>query len=119
MEISLDGKVAIVTGGSKGIGRGIPTLFAEIGAQVMITSRKPDVLADTASQIGKGVEYFAANSGDPEGIAACVAATVEKFGRVDVMVNNAATSPYQGPLIDCDLPRFDKTWDVNTRGAMV
>jgi len=62
---------------------------------------------------------FAANAGDPDAAAACVAATVERFGRVDILVNNAATNPYLGSMIDIDLPRLDKTHDVNLRGPFV
>jgi NAD(P)-dependent dehydrogenase (short-subunit alcohol dehydrogenase family) len=62
---------------------------------------------------------FAANAGDPDAAAACVAATVERLGRLDVLVNNAATNPYMGRMIDIDLPRLDKTYDVNLRGAFV
>ncbi|HEY8057542.1 MAG TPA: SDR family oxidoreductase, partial [Acidimicrobiales bacterium] len=62
---------------------------------------------------------FAANAGDPEQAEACVAATVARFGRVDILVNNAATNPYQGPTIDVDLSRYDKTFLVNLRGPLV
>ena len=62
---------------------------------------------------------FAANAGDPEAANAAVAATIERFGRLDILVNNAATNPYMGPMIDIDLPRLDKTYDVNLRGAFV
>jgi NAD(P)-dependent dehydrogenase (short-subunit alcohol dehydrogenase family) len=119
MEISLDGKVALVTGASKGIGRAVAARFAESGAKVMLSSRKQDALEEAASGMKGEVEVFAANAGEPEQAEACVAATVERFGSVDILVNNAATNPYMGPMIDIDLGRYDKTFQVNLRGAMV
>lgn len=122
MEITLDGKVALVTGASRGIGKAIAGAFAGAGASVMLSSRKQDALEAAADEIGAGggeTEVFAAHAGEPDQIAACVAATVERFGRVDVLVNNAATNPYMGRAIDIDLPRFDKTWQVNYRGPVV
>lgn len=119
MEIRLDGKVALVTGASKGIGKAIAKTFAENGAKVMLSSRKRDALEAAAAEIDGETAVFAANAGRPDDAAACVAATVEHFGSVDILVNNAATNPYMGPAIDVDLPRYDKTWEVNVRGIMV
>jgi NAD(P)-dependent dehydrogenase (short-subunit alcohol dehydrogenase family) len=119
MQISLEGKVALVTGASRGIGKAIAGAFAGSGASVMLSSRKQDALEATAEEIGGDTAVFAANAGEPDQIAACVAATVERFGRVDILVNNAATNPYMGRAIDIDLPRFDKTWQVNYRGPVV
>ena len=122
MELRLDGKVVLVTGASRGIGRAIAAECAAAGADVMMSSRKIDALEaarDTMAPDGGRIEVFAANAGDPDAAAACVAATVEQFGRVDVLVNNAATNPYMGRMIDIDLPRLDKTYDVNLRGAFV
>ena len=62
---------------------------------------------------------FAANAGEPDQIEACVDFTMERFGALDILVNNAATNPYMGRSIDIDLPRFDKTWQVNYRGVVV
>ncbi|HEX6417490.1 MAG TPA: SDR family oxidoreductase [Acidimicrobiales bacterium] len=122
MEIRLDRKVALVTGASRGIGKAIAAAFAGAGASVMLSSRKQEALDAAASDIGTGggeTAVFAAHAGEPDQIAACVAATVERFGRIDVLVNNAATNPYMGRAIDIDLPRFDKTWQVNYRGPVV
>lgn len=123
MDITLDGKVALVTGASRGIGRAIAEEFARSGAKVVISSRKLDALESTAAEIrsatGGEVDVFAANAGDPEAAAACVAHTIERFGALDVLVNNAATNPYMGSMIDIDLPRLDKTYDVNLRGVFV
>jgi NAD(P)-dependent dehydrogenase (short-subunit alcohol dehydrogenase family) len=122
MQISLEGKVALVTGASRGIGKAISAAFAGAGADVMLSSRKQDALEEAAAEIGTAggrTDVFAANAGETDQIAACVAATVERFGRIDVLVNNAATNPYMGRAIDIDLPRFDKTWQVNYRGPVV
>ena len=118
-KISLDGKVALVTGASKGIGRAIAATFAAAGARVMISSRKQDALDEAAAAMEGEVATFAANAGEPDQIEACVAATVERFGAVDILVNNAATNPYMGRPIDIDLGRYDKTWQVNLRGPLV
>ena len=113
MELRLDGKVALVTGASRGIGRAIAAAFAEAGAQVMISSRKEDALKEAASGMAGNVEYFAANAGDEDAAAACVEATVERLGGLDILVNNAATNPYMGPMMGIDKSRADKTVLVN------
>jgi len=119
MEIRLDGKVALVTGASKGIGKAIATVLAGSGAKVVLSSRKQDALEAAAAEIDGETSVFAANAGDPEQAAAAVAHAMDTFGRVDVLVNNAATNPYMGSSIDIDLPRYDKTWEVNLRGPLV
>ena len=124
MELRLDGQVALVTGASRGIGLAIAEALASAGAAVMLSSRTQDALDAAASGItgavpGAEVATFAANAGDPEAAAACVEATVDRLGRLDVLVNNAATNPYMGRMIDIDLPRLDKTHDVNLRGPFV
>lgn len=115
----LKGRTAIITGASRGIGLGIARTFLSAGANVVITARKADELAKAADELGPGCSVFAGNAGDPDAIAACVRETVDRHGSVDVLVNNAATSPYAGPLVDIDLPRFDKTMQVNLRGPLV
>jgi NAD(P)-dependent dehydrogenase (short-subunit alcohol dehydrogenase family) len=119
MEIRLDGKVALVTGASKGIGLAIARCFAENGAKVMLSSRKHDALEAASASIDGETAVFAANAGRPDEAAACVAATVERWGSVDILVNNAATNPLMGPTIDADLSRWDKTFEVNLRGLFV
>ena len=118
MQISLEGKVAIVTGASKGIGRAIAGSLAEAGAKVMLTSRKQDQLDIAAAEIAGETAVFAANVGDVDAARACVAATIERFGGLDILVNNAATNPYYGPTLGVDPARFDKTVQVNLRGPL-
>ena len=118
MELSLAGKTALVTGASRGIGRAIATQFAAAGAKVMIASRKEDALREARAGMHGDVEIFAANAGDVEAGKACVAATLERFGSLDILVNNAATNPYMGPTLEVDESRYDKTFQVNLRGPL-
>jgi NAD(P)-dependent dehydrogenase (short-subunit alcohol dehydrogenase family) len=117
--VDLSGKVALVTGASKGIGAAIAETLAKSGASVMLSSRKQEALEQAAASIPGETVVFAAHAGHPEEAAACVSATIERFGGVDILVNNAATNPYYGRVIDIDLGRFDKTVEVNLRGPLV
>jgi NAD(P)-dependent dehydrogenase (short-subunit alcohol dehydrogenase family) len=119
MDLGLDGRVALVTGASRGIGRAIAAELADAGARVMLSSRKQDALEEAAEAIGGETEVYAAHAGRPEEAEACVAATVDRFGGIDVLVNNAATNPYLGPTMGIDVARFDKTVEVNWRGPLV
>jgi NAD(P)-dependent dehydrogenase (short-subunit alcohol dehydrogenase family) len=118
MEISLDGKVALVTGASKGIGKAIAAGMATAGARVMLSSRKQDQLDAAAAEMAGETAVFAANAGDLDAAAACVEATIETFGGLDILVNNAGTNPYYGATLGVDPPRYDKTFDVNVRGPV-
>lgn len=118
MEISLEGKVALVTGASRGIGKAISKSYVEAGAKVMLMSRKEDILRSAADEIGGDTAIFAGNAGDIETAQACVAATIKKFGKIDIFVNNAATNPYAGPTLGIDPARYDKTFQVNLRGPL-
>jgi NAD(P)-dependent dehydrogenase (short-subunit alcohol dehydrogenase family) len=120
----LEGKTAVVTGGSRGIGLGIAQAFADAGAGVMLVSRKSEGLEAAASQIqgatpGSQVAWYAGHVGHPEDAEACVDATLERFGAVDILVNNAATNPYAGPTIGVDPARLDKTYEVNLRAPLL
>jgi NAD(P)-dependent dehydrogenase (short-subunit alcohol dehydrogenase family) len=114
--INLEGKVAIVTGGSRGIGEAIARTFAESGAKVVVASRKMDGVKTVADAIGPSALPVAAHTGREEDCVALVKKAVEAFGKVDVLVNNAATNPYFGPMLDVDPGAWDKTFEVNTKG---
>jgi NAD(P)-dependent dehydrogenase (short-subunit alcohol dehydrogenase family) len=118
MDVRLDGKVALVTGASKGIGKAIAKGMAESGAKVMLTSRKIDQLEAAAADIDGETAVFAAHAGDLDAAEAAIDATLERFGAVDILVNNAATNPHYGATLDVDPSRFDKTFEVNLRGPL-
>ncbi len=115
-----------MTGGSRGIGRAVAGALLEAGAAVMISSRHEDGLSAAAGELeranggsGRGrVGWFVANAGQPEQASACVEATIERFGGVDILVNNAATNPYFGPIVEIDRARADKTVRVNQSAVL-
>jgi NAD(P)-dependent dehydrogenase (short-subunit alcohol dehydrogenase family) len=119
MELRMDGKVVLVTGASKGIGRAIAATCAAAGAQVLLSSRKQAALEEAAATMKGEVDVFAANAGEPDQANACVEACVQRFGRIDVLVNNAATNPYYGPLMGIDVGAAEKTMKVNQTGYLV
>lgn len=115
----LTGKVALVTGASRGIGEAIATLLAEHGAHVIVSSRKLkdcQVVADKIRANGGGAEALACHIGNMDDISATFAAIRTTHGKLDILVNNAATNPYFGHILDTDLGAYQKTVDVNIRG---
>lgn len=116
--LRLDGRVALVTGGSRGIGKAIAEAFAGAGAMVMISSRRSTNLEAAADEIGQGVEWIAGNAGDPRFAAEAVAATMGRLGPLDILVNNAATNPYLGPLVGISASQMEKIVQVNQAGVI-
>jgi NAD(P)-dependent dehydrogenase (short-subunit alcohol dehydrogenase family) len=115
----LSGRVALVTGASRGIGEAIARLLAEHGAHVIAASRKLDGCEAVAASIrdaGGSAEAMACHIGEMAQIEAAFALVRERHGRLDILVNNAGTNPYYGPIEDTDLGAFQKTVDVNLRG---
>jgi NAD(P)-dependent dehydrogenase (short-subunit alcohol dehydrogenase family) len=112
----MTGKVAIVTGASRGIGEAIARAFAEAGAKVVVASRKIDGVTAVAQSIGDAAHPVAAHTGKEADCNRLVEAALAKFGKVDVLVNNAATNPYFGPLLGIDEAAWDKTFEVNLKG---
>ena len=115
----LDGKVAIVTGASKGIGEAMARGLAEFGAKVVVSSRKReavDAVAETFQNDGLEAVAIAANMGNVEEAHALVDQSVDAYGGIDIIVNNAAANPFFGHILDTPVDAFDKTVDVNLRG---
>ena len=116
---NLNGKVALVTGGSRGIGAAIAKLLASAGAHVIVSSRKKDdcqTIADEIIADGGSAEALACHIGEMDQIDATFKLIEAQHGRLDILVNNAAANPYFGHILDTDLNAFQKTVDVNIRG---
>jgi len=121
---SLKGKVALITGASRGIGRAIALAFAEAGADVVVSSRnkRPPELEKVAEEIrAKGTRALAisAHVGKREDVQNLVQKTLEEFGRIDILVNNAGTNPVLSSMVDLEEEAFEKVLEVNLRGAFL
>lgn len=115
----LTGKIAIVTGASRGIGEEVAKLLAAQGAHAIVSSRRLadcETVVDQIVAAGGSAEAMACHIGELEQISALFAAVEEKHGRLDILVNNAATNPFFGSLLDTEPSVFQKTIDVNIRG---
>ena len=115
----LSGKVALVTGASRGIGESIAKLLAQYGAHVIVSSRKIEGCQAVVDQIisaGGSAQAIACHIGEMDQIESVFSTISEQHGKLDILVNNAATNPYFGHILDTDLKAFQKTVDVNIRG---
>ncbi len=119
----LAGRVALVTGASRGIGSAIAEALAEHGAQVVLSSRKQADLDAEAERINakyaESATAIAAHTGRPDDLERLVREVMERFSRIDILVNNAATNPYFGPVLGAELTAWDKTFEVNLRGVFI
>ncbi len=118
----LTGKVAIITGASKGIGKAIARGLAEQGASVVISSRKQEAVDAVAAEFtadGLSAAGIACHVGDESQLDKLVAETTERFGGIDILINNAATNPVFGPLDQMTGEVFDKVMNVNVRACML
>jgi NAD(P)-dependent dehydrogenase (short-subunit alcohol dehydrogenase family) len=114
----LTGKVAIITGASKGIGEDIARLYARFGAKVVVSSRKQAVLDELANDIkaqGGEATGIAAHVGDMDQLKQLVDKTIATYGGIDILVNNAASNPVFGPALECDGLAFDKIMQANVK----
>lgn len=115
----LSGRIALVTGASRGIGQAIAELLAEQGAHVIISSRREDGCARVAQSIiaaGGSAQAMACHIGEMQQIGDMFSRIREQHGKLDILINNAATNPYYGHILDTDPGAFQKTVDVNIRG---
>lgn len=121
-KFDLNGKVAIITGASKGIGKAIAQGLAENGAKVVVSSRKQQAVNAVAEEFkSDGLEAVGiqCHIGDSEQRQSLIAKTIEQYGRIDILVNNAAINPYYGPLEGSDEQVFDKIMDVNVKAPWI
>lgn len=119
-EFSLKDKVAIITGASRGIGESIALAYSALGANCVLASRKEEALKEAATKIeaqtGKKPLIVPTHVANIEQLEYLVNATLENFGQIDILVNNAATNPVFGPALDCDEGAWDKIMSVNLKG---
>ena len=118
----LDGKVAVITGASKGIGEAMALALGQAGAKVVVSSRKQEAVNEVAEKLkAEGIEAIgvAANAGDKADLENLLAATEKAFGGVDIIINNAATNPVFGPVVQTDEAAFDKIIQVNVKGPFM
>lgn len=117
--LSLSGRVAIITGASRGIGGAIAKRFAEAGAAVVLSSRRQAALDEVADEIraeGGEALAIAAHNGDKQALISLVARTLKHHGRLDILVNNAATNPHFGTVLEATDSLWQKTLEVNLMG---
>ena len=111
--LDLSGRTAVITGASRGIGLAAAQAIAAAGGNVVLTSRSQESADAAAIQVNGSAMGVAAHAVDEEAARRCIGITLERFGSVDILINNAGTNPAYGPVIDQDHARFAKTLDVN------
>lgn len=119
VDFSLKGKIALITGASRGIGEAIALTLAEYGASCILVSRKLESLRavkDKIEQNGGQAEAMASHTGNLDQIAQLFEKVKNTYGRLDILINNAATNPYFGNMLDADEKAWDKTNEVNLKG---
>ncbi|MDJ0764718.1 MAG: SDR family oxidoreductase [Myxococcota bacterium] len=119
VDFSLNDKIAVITGASRGIGEAIAKTLAENGAHCILTSRKPDALETVVTDIknsGGSAEAIACHNGHLDQIKSLFEEIEKRFGKLDILVNNAATNPHFGDLASADEGMWDKIFDVNLKG---
>src|SRR3954471_1170764 len=116
----MEGRTALVTGGSRGIGLGIAKSLVDRGARVVLTARKADALAEAVKTLGgaKVAVGVPGNAADPEHRAEAVRTAVEEFGSLDMLVGNVGINPVYGPMVDLDLDAFRKILDTNVVASL-
>ena len=118
-QVNLEGKVALVTGGSRGLGRAMVLGLARAGADVVIASRKLAGCEEVAAEVqamGRQALAVSAHAGQMESLDALLEATYQRFGRLDILINNAGTNPVTAGLSDLTPELFQKVFEVNTKG---
>ncbi len=119
VDFSLKDKVALITGASRGIGESIAMTLAEHGAHCIVVSRKIDALQKVVENIrkkGGSAEAIACNMGQIDQIEALFSEVEQKAGKLNILINNAATNPFFGNMVDIEEKAWDKTFDVNIKG---
>jgi NAD(P)-dependent dehydrogenase (short-subunit alcohol dehydrogenase family) len=120
-EFDMNGKVAIITGGSKGLGRAMALGLAKAGANIVVSSRKIEpceVVAQEVRELGRRALAVSCHVGDWVSLPELIDKTLEEFGRIDVLINNAGIAPVSPNLLDLSESLFDKTMDVNLKGPL-
>lgn len=115
----LDGRTAIITGASRGIGLAIAQRLAESGANVVLTSRKQESADAAAALVTGNAIGVAAHAAEDDAAQRCIDLALERFGSIDILVNNAGTNPAFGPLIEQDHARYAKVFDTNLWGPLL
>ena len=119
MQQTFEGRTAVVTGASRGIGLAVARAWHDGGGNVVLTARKAESAQAAAIEVGERAVGIGAHVTSEEAAANCLKSTLDRFGRIDLLVNNAGTNPAYGPVVDQDHGRFAKLMDVNLWGPIL